>query len=93
MLMHTPPLAHQFAGSRAAPPLDHQGGMLSEALHALITAIFARIFDRLEELIRRWQAGEGSAISPRSRGRDTTMRTAHLPQGNRILTGQEVSMC
>ena len=50
-------LADQLAGLRAATPSHDGRGMLPAALRALITAIFARIFDRLEQIILLWQSG------------------------------------
>ena len=52
------PLADQFAGLRASPTTPNADTrILSTALHALIAAIFARIFARLEQFLLLWQAG------------------------------------
>ena len=57
MLIQPSRLADQLAGLRAATPSNDGRGMLPAALHALIAAIFARIFDRLEQIILLWQSG------------------------------------
>ena len=53
-----PPLAAQLAGLRAATTSNDDRTMLPAALHALIAAIFARLFDRLEQILLLWQSGQ-----------------------------------
>ena len=54
------PLGTQIASLRkaGAAPSGADRGRLSTALHTLIAAIFARIFDRLEQILLLWQAGQ-----------------------------------
>ena len=53
-----PPLADQLAGLRAIPTTPKADTtILSAALHALVAAIFARIFGRLEQFLLLWQSG------------------------------------
>ena len=52
------PLAGQLAGLRAAITSNDDRGWLSASLHAMIAAIFARIFDRLEQILVLWQSGQ-----------------------------------
>ena len=60
MSVHPTPLGAQIASLRKAgtapPGADRR--MLSKSLHALIAAIFARIFDRLEQILLLWQSGQ-----------------------------------
>ena len=61
------PLADQFAGLRAIPTTPNAvSRILSTALHTLIAAIFARIFDRLEQILLLWQAGTLVPLPPAS---------------------------
>ena len=58
MLIPSTPLGAAIASLRlATAPSSGACGMLSNALHAMIAAIFARIFGRLEQIILLWQAG------------------------------------
>ena len=53
------PLADQFAGLRAFPTTPNADTtILSAAVHAMIAAIFARIFARLEQFLLLWQTGQ-----------------------------------
>ena len=55
---HQPsPLAAHLAQHRSNGPSGPVRGRLPISLHALIAAIFARIFDRLEQLLQLWQSG------------------------------------
>ena len=56
---HPSSLSDQAAGLRhkAQPAREHRV-LLPAALHALIAAIFARLFDRLEQLFQLWQSGD-----------------------------------
>ena len=52
-------LADQFAGLRASPTTPNADTtILSAAVHAMIAAIFVRIFARLEQFLLLWQAGQ-----------------------------------
>ena len=51
------PLAAKFAAIRAATTSNDDRGTVSAALHALISAILARIFGRLEQILLLWQSG------------------------------------
>ena len=58
MLLQLSPLGAQIASLRTAPAASTAAcGMLSNALHALIAAILARIFGRLEQILLLWQTG------------------------------------
>jgi len=57
MLIHQPPLADQTAALRTAILAEDAPCWLPDAVHALIMACLARIFGRLEDMIRLWQAG------------------------------------
>ena len=62
-----PSLADQFAGLRAIPTTPNADTtLLSAALRALIAAIFARIFGRLEQILLLWQSGTLPAPSIRA---------------------------
>ncbi len=54
---HPSPLADSVATLRAATLATPAHAWLPAAIHALILACLARIFGRLEEMIRLWQAG------------------------------------
>ena len=55
---HTPPsLGDQIARLRTATQAQERCAWIPSAIHALIAALFARIFDRLESLILLWQSG------------------------------------
>ena len=57
-------LANGLAGLRATTTSNDDRGWLPASLHALIMAIFARIFGRLEQLVLLWQAGTLPAAQP-----------------------------
>ena len=74
------PLANQLAGLRAAITSNDDRGWLPTALHAVIAAILARIFGRLEQLILLWQAGTLPAPAPRQPSTGEPDRVqAHTP--------------
>lgn len=83
MTQHPSPLGDAIANLRKAPAGTHRG-MLPEALHTLITAILARIFARLEAILRLWQAGELPTPTPRHRAaapaRQASNRQTSAPQ-------------
>ena len=57
-------MADRFAGLRASPTTPNADTrILSAALHTLIAAIFARIFTRLEQILRLWQSGDLPELS------------------------------
>ncbi len=55
---HPSPLSDQAAGlcSNAQAPREDRA-LLPAALHTLIAAVLARLFDRLEQLLQAWLAG------------------------------------
>ena len=62
-----PSLADRFAGLRAIPTTPNADTtLLSAALCAMIAAIFARIFGRLEQLLLLWQSRTLPAPHPRA---------------------------
>ena len=62
-----PSLADRFAGLRAIPTTPNADTtLLSAALCAMIAAIFARIFGRLEQFLLLWQSGTLPAPQPRA---------------------------
>ena len=81
MSLQPPLLANHFASLRAATAAAPQGGWLPSSLHALISALFARLFDRLEQFLLLWQSGQlptrrESAPRPAA---DHTPAPAHPP--------------
>ncbi len=64
MLTKQPSPGARNATEQAAPPRAG-GRMLPAALQTLITAILARLFDRLEALLRLWQSGTLPIPQPR----------------------------
>jgi hypothetical protein len=62
-----PTLADQIAALRVTLTAVPEGGPLPAAVYALIAAIFTRLFDRLEALVRAWQAGLLPPPPPRAR--------------------------
>jgi len=69
MLIHQPSLADQTAALRTAILAEDAPCWLPDAVHALIMACLARIFGRLEDMIRLWQAGilpPPSPVRPRA---------------------------
>jgi hypothetical protein len=73
MQPHPPSLADGVAGLRRATEADADRAWL--AVHALILGLLARLFGRLEEMVRLWQAG---AMPP---ARPPALR--HLPPRSR----------
>ena len=73
MLIQSSPLADRIASLRAATEAKPERGWLPSALHAMIAAIFGRIFDRLEQFILLWQSGQ---LPPPPIRRATAPRTA-----------------
>ena len=57
MLIQPSPLGAQIASLHIAIKARETCAWLPDAVHALIAAIFARIFDRLEQIILLWQSG------------------------------------
>ena len=57
MSLHPPRLSDRRAPMRPAAPSGAARRMLPISLHAIIAAIFARIFARLEQILALWQAG------------------------------------
>ncbi len=78
MSLKPSPLADQLAGLRAATTANAERGWLPASLHALIMAIFARIFGRLEQLLLLWQSGTLPAAQPAT-ANATAARTARPP--------------
>ena len=76
METHPTPLAGQLAGLRAAITSNDDRGWLPASLHALIMAIFARIFGRLEQIMLLWQSDTLPAIPPANA---TAARTPRPP--------------
>ncbi len=74
-------LAADLALLRSTAPAVDDRGWLPASLHALIAAIFARIFERLEQLLQLWQSGALPLIpqpahrTPASRSRAPRRRT------------------
>ena len=58
MERHAPSLGDQIARLRGAPAAREKCAWCPAALDALIAAIFARIFGRLEQLLQLWQSGQ-----------------------------------
>ena len=54
----TPSLANEFASLCFTAPSGAGRRITSKSLEALIAAIFARIFARLEQVLRLWQSGQ-----------------------------------
>lgn len=75
MSPHPSPLADTVASLRAATMATPAHAWLPAAIHALVLACLARLFGRLEEMIRLWQAGllpppaQRSRTAPASRPR------------------------
>ena len=63
----TPSLADTFASLSFNAPPGAGRRITSKSLDALIAAIFARIFARLEQILRLWQAGTLPVPAPRAR--------------------------
>ena len=71
MLIQSSPLGAQIASFQAANAAQETRAWLPATLHALIAAIFARIFGRLEQLIALWQSGTLPPASiPRPQSQD-----------------------
>ncbi len=58
MSVHPTPLAQQVAHIRGAILTQEKCVWIPAVVHALIIACLARIFGRLEEMIRLWQSGQ-----------------------------------
>ncbi len=82
----TTPLAHQVAimAAEMRAAADHQAAEagLIAALHALILATLARLFDRLENMVALWAAGALPARAPRqpSPARPRAQAESHSPR-------------
>ena len=72
-----PPLADHLASLRDDTAGGPIGGWLPAPLHALILAALARVFGRLEQLLRLWQTGALPAPRPRA---PTASATPRAPQ-------------
>ncbi len=89
MSLNPPPLADQIASLRAATAAVPQGGWLLSSLHALILALFDRIFGRLEHVLLLWQSGQlplpappaAARISNARRSPSANAHTAASPRG------------
>ena len=57
MLIQSPPLADQLAQIHTALRAQEKCAWLPDAVQALLIACLARIFGRLEQFLRLWQAG------------------------------------
>jgi hypothetical protein len=57
MLIKQPTLAEQAAGMREAAQASRAPRWLPDALHAMLMALLARLFTRLEDMIQLWQSG------------------------------------
>ena len=66
MSLHPPSLAGELARLRLTAQAEPAPLWLPDAVHALIIALFVRLFSRLEELARLWQAGLLPPPSPRA---------------------------
>jgi hypothetical protein len=64
---HPSPLADTVAALRVATLATPAHACVPQAIHALILACLARIFGRLEEMIRLWQSGCTPPPTTRSR--------------------------
>ncbi len=89
MSVQPTPLGAQIASLRKAgtAPSGADRRMLSAALHALIAAIFARIFDRLEQILLLWQSGQLPAPLIRA-PRAATAPRQHLAKPRRHRASQ-----
>ena len=84
MLINPPSLADQAANLRTALLAEDAPFWLPDALHALIMAALARIFARLEDMIRLWQSG---ALPPPPASRAPSRhsaRASRVPRRGRI---------
>ncbi len=89
-------LADRFAGLRASPTTPNADTMnlsspMAAALHALLAAIFARIFGRLEQLLQLWQSGQWPQpgqhpTAPRAIPRQETAARPRAPRITRRRT-------
>ena len=81
MERHAPSLGDQIARLRGAPAAREKCAWCPAALDALIAAIFARIFGRLEQLLQLWQSGQFP--SPRPAPPSTRTPPAPIPRLSR----------
>ena len=81
-------LAADLALLRSTAPAVDDRGWLPASLHALIAAIFARIFERLEQLLQLWQSGDlpNPSRQPTAEEPRTPRITAGGPQSPRHRT-------
>ena len=78
MLLHQLSLTDRCTELRTAAPSGAGRRIMSNALHTMIAAIFARIFARLEALLLLWQSGQLPTRPPTAPAR-TTARTPRHP--------------
>ena len=79
MSSHPSPLADKVVHPRLATLATPAHAWVPQAIHALILACLARLFGRLEEMIRLWQAG----LLPAPIQRPSTPRTPSARPGPR----------
>lgn len=78
----SPSLGDQLAGLRhSAQARPENCALLPAAIHALIAAIFAKVFARLEQLLALWQAGTLPAPRPVCRRPGQAVRALMLRRG------------
>ena len=73
MLIQSPSLGDQLAHLRIPSRGQETCGWLPAAVHAMIMALLARIFGRLEQILLLWQSG--------------TLPPAHSPASSRAVAG------
>ena len=76
MLIQSSPLGAQIANLQTAIAARETCAWLPATLHAMIAAIFARIFGRLEQILLLWQSGnlplpQTRSTAPRASRRDS----------------------
>ena len=79
-LQPSPSLADKLASLRSTAPAGAGRRMLPKSLDALIAAIFARIFARLEQIFLLWQSGTLPMPAPRERA--THPQPKQFPQSH-----------
>ena len=77
MEMSSPSLSDQLLRLRHTAQAVESRAWLPEAIHALIAAIFARLFSRLEHIIQLWQAGQLPLPQSRETSRSIADDTSH----------------